>query len=146
MKKLNYFLLLIPFLLLSCSKDSSSSETYSIQGTWKTTSAVLNGVQIFGGTNTIKSEKYFFYANGDFDTESFTDTNYNNLYSYSLGTYTLPSTSTLILSADVYSPSDVFIDSYNLSCQVVKLNATQLELKVLNFPNPNDVYVKKFIR
>ena len=79
MKKLNYFILLIPFLLLSCSKDSDSTvtpTTYSVLGLWKTTSAVLNGVEKFGGANTVKSETYYFYDNGNLDTDSYSDTNY----------------------------------------------------------------------
>lgn len=150
MKKLNYFVLLIPFLLLSCSKDSDSPvtpTTYSVVGLWKTTSSVLNGVEYFGGANTVKSETYLFYANGEFDVDSYSDTNYTALFSYAYGTYTIPNTSTINLSADEYNSSDVLINTYNnLSCQVVKLNATQLEIKILNFPNPNNIYVKKFVR
>ena len=152
MKKLNYFVLLIPFLFLSCSKDSASPVTpvtpaaYSVVGFWKTTSSVLNGVELFGGTNPVKSEGYYFDANGSFSTQSYTDTNYTNLYSYSTGTFAIPRTSTINLEGNEYSSSDVFINSYNLSCQVVKLNATQLEIKVLNYPAANDIYVKKFVR
>jgi hypothetical protein len=149
MKKLNYFVLLIPFLLLSCSKDSASPETpttYSVLGLWKTTSAVLNGVEKFGGTNPVKSETYYFYPNGNLDTDSYSDTNYTTLVSYSTGTFTIPSTSTLNLSAAAYNPSGTFLASYNVSCQVLLINATQLQVKILNYPAANDVYVKKFVR
>ncbi len=149
MKKLNYLFLLVPFLLLSCSKDSTSSgtpTTYSVVGYWKTTSAVLNGVEKFGGSNPVKSESYFFDANGNFDTDSYSDTNYTNLVGYSTGTYTIPNTSTINLSAYAYNPSGTFTGSYNFSCEVLLINATQLQIKVLNYPSANDVYVKKFIR
>ena len=146
MKKLIYFLLLIPFLLLSCSKDSSSSANYSIVGMWETRSSVLNGVEIHGGTNTIKSEHWYFYNDGSFESESYTDSNFGNVYAYSLGTYTLPSNSTLNLTAQQYTATGVLSNSFNGSIQVVKLNASQLELKILNYPNQNDVYIKKFIK
>jgi hypothetical protein len=140
--------LLLPFLLQSCSNDSSSSssDTYSIEGTWKTTSTVVNGVENFGGTNIIKSELTYFYAGGDFYTEAYTDTNYSNLRSYSEGTYTFQSASTFNLSANAYNSSDVLTGIYNVSCQILKLNATQLEIKVTNLSNPNEVSVKKFIK
>ena len=150
MRKLNFItLLLIPFLFLSCSKDSGSSETpttYSVLGLWKTTSAVLNGVEKFGGTNPVKSETYYFYANGNLDTDSYSDTSYTTSVGYSIGTYTIPNTSTLNLSAASYNSSGTFLASYNVSCQVLLINATQLQVKILNFPAANDVYVKKFIR
>ncbi|MCX6172691.1 MAG: hypothetical protein NT048_07630 [Flavobacterium sp.] len=119
MKKLNYLILLIPFLLLSCSKDSNSSSTptsYSVQGLWKTTSAVLNGVEKFGGANTVKSELNYFNADGSFSTQSYTDTNFANLYMYSSGTYTLPTTSTINISSNVYDASGGFLTSTNVSC------------------------------
>ena len=138
--------LLLPFLLSSCSKDSSSSANYSIVGMWETRSSVLNGVEIHGGTNTIKSEHWEFNNDGSFESESYTDSNFGNVYRYSLGTYTLPSNSTLNLSAEEYTASDVLSNSFNGSIQVVKLNASQLELKILNYPNQNDVFIKKFIK
>ena len=150
MKKLNFIVvLLIPFLLLSCSKDSTSSETpptYSVLGLWKTTSAVLNGVEKFGGANTVKSETYYFYDNGNLETDSYSDTNYTTLVSYSTGTFTIPNTSTLNLSAAAYNSSGTYLASYNLSCQVLLINANQLQVKILNYPAANDVYVKKFVR
>ena len=149
MKKLNYFVLLIPFLLLSCSKDSDSTvtpTTYSVVGLWKTTSAVLNGVEKFGGANPVKSETYYFYENGDLDTDSYSDTNYTALVGFSIGTYTIPNTSTINLSAAAYNSSGTFLATYNVSCQVLLINATQLQVKILNYPAANDVYVKKFVR
>jgi hypothetical protein len=150
MKKLNYLFLLIPFLLLSCSKDSGSSTTptasYSVQGLWKTTSAVLNGVEKFGGTNTVKSELNYFNADGSFSTQSYTDSNFANLYAYSTGTYSLPTTSTINISSNLYSATGTFISFTSLSCEVQLLNSTQLQVKVLNYPAANDVYIKKFIR
>ncbi len=150
MKKLNYLFLLIPFLLLSCSKDSATAETptptYSVQGLWKTTSAVLNGVEKFGGTNTVKSELNYFNADGSLSTQSFTDTNFSTLISYSSGTYSIPNTSTINMSANAYNASGAFLATYNVSCQVQLINSTQLQLKILNYPAANDVYVKKFVR
>lgn len=149
MKKLNYFVLLIPFLLLSCSKDSDSPvtpTTYSVVGLWKTTSSVLNGVEYFGGANTVKSETYHFYENGDLETDSYSDTNYTALYIFSIGTFTIPNTSTINVSADTYNSLGTYLATYNLSCQVLLINATQLQIKILNYPAANDVYVKKFVR
>ena len=149
MKKISYFLLAISFLLLSCSKDSSpapTAPTYSVQGLWKTTSSVLNGVEIFGGTNTVKSEMYYFNTDGSFSTQSYSDTNYSTLYGSGTGTYTLPSTSTLNMSANAYSANGSYLATYNVSSEVLLLNANQLQIKVFNFPAANDVYVKKFVR
>jgi hypothetical protein len=150
MKKLNYLFLLIPFLLLSCSKDSGSSTTpaptYSVVGLWKTTSAVLNGVEKFGGNNPVKSETYYFNSNGSLTTQSYSDTNYSNLYGSSTGTYSIPSSSTIILNANAYNAAGSFLGSYNQSCQVLLLSATELQIKTLNYPAANDVYIKKFIR
>ena len=141
--------LLITFLLQSCSNDSSStsSDTYSIEGTWKTTSTLVNGVEKFGGTNIIKSELTNFDADGNFDAQSYSDTNYINLYSYLEGTYTFQSATTLNLSGNQYNPSgELTLTNSNISCQILKLNATQLEIKLTNLPSPNVVSVKKFIR
>ncbi len=150
MKKLNYFLLLIPFLFFSCSKDSGTTSTptpsYSIQGLWKTTSAVLNGVEKFGGTNTVKSELNYFNADGSFSTQSYSDTNFSTLAGYSTGTYTLPSSTTVNINANAYSPSNTLLANYNVTSQITLISSTELQLKTLNYPAANDVYIKKFIR
>ena len=148
MKKLNFLLLLIPFLLLSCSDDSDSEQpvSYSVQGLWKTTSAVLNGVERFGGTNPVKSELNYFNEDGSFNTQSYSDTNFTTRISYSTGTYTLPTSSSLNMSANAYNASNVITGSYNISAQITLINSTQLHIKILNYPAANDVYVKKYIR
>jgi len=149
MKKLNFIVILISFLFLSCSKDSSSSgtpATYSVIGFWKTTSAVLNGVEKFGGTNPVKSEVYYFNANGNLSTNSYSDTNYTTSVGFGTGTYTIPNPSTINMSANVYNSSATFLASYNISCQVILINATELQVKILNYPVANDIYVKKFVR
>lgn len=149
MKKLNFIVLLISFLFLSCSKDSDSPVTpanYSVQGLWKTVSAVLNGVEKFGGTNTVKSELNYFNANGSLRTESYSDTNYTTLIGFSTGTYSIPTTSTINMSANVYNSSSSLVSSYNLNCQVLLINATELQVKILNYPAANDIYIKKFVR
>ena len=149
MKKLNYLVLLIPFLLLSCSSDSDSQETpasYSVQGLWKTTSAVLNGVERIGGTNPVKSELNYFNADYSFETESYSDTNFSTLYSYSIGTYALPSASIINMNANAYSASNAFFGNYNINAEIILINATQLHIKILNYPAANDVYIKKYIR
>lgn len=149
MKELNYLILLIPFLLLSCSSDSDSQESptsFSVQGLWKTTSAVLNGVERFGGTNPVKSELNYFNEDGSFNTQSYSDTNFTTIISYSTGTYTLPTSSTLNMSANAYNSSNILTGSYNVSAQITLINSTQLHIKILNYPAANDVYVKKYIR
>jgi hypothetical protein len=150
MKKLNYLLSLSFFLFLSCSEDSDPTPppavNYSVQGLWKTTSAKLNGVEKFGGTNTVKSELNYFNADGSLSTQSYSDTNFSTLISYSTGTFTLPNSSTVNMNANAYSPSGALIGSYNFSSQVQLINATQLELKTLNYPAVNDIYIKKYVR
>ncbi len=149
MRKLNYFLFLIPFFLFSCSNDSNSTGTpasYSVQGAWKTTSAVLNGVEKFGGANPVKSEITYFDANGSLSSQSYSDTNFTTLISYSTGTYTNPSSSTLNQSANAYYPSGALLGTYNVSSEIILINSTQLHIKTLNYPATNDIYVKKYIR
>lgn len=149
MKKLNYLLLLVSLLIISCSKDSTTNDTpatYSVVGIWKTTSAKLNGVEKFGGTNPVKSETTNFNSNGSLNTQSYSDTNYATLYSYSTGTYTIPNTSTINMSANAYTSSGALISPYNFSCEVLLINATQLQLKILNYPAANDIYIKTFVK
>jgi hypothetical protein len=148
MNKLNYLIIFLSFFILSCSKDSSSEKppTYSVVGFWKTTSAVLNGVEKFGGSNPVKSELYYFDANGDLSTQSYSDINYSTVISYSTGEYTLPNASTINLWANAYNSNGTLLSQYNGSCQVQLINATKLEIKFLNYPTANDVYIKKFIR
>ena len=88
----------------------------------------------------------YFNADGSYSTQSYTDSNFANLYAYSIGTYTFPTTSTVNISSNLYSPTGVFISFTSLSCEVQVLNSTQLQVKVLNYPAANDVYVKKFVR
>ena len=149
MKKLNGLLLLITFLFLSCSKDSSSSneqENYSVVGVWKTTSSVLNGVERFGGSNPIKSELNYLNANGTLSIQSYSDTNYTNLVINSNGTYSLPNSSTINMNVNLFSASGTSLGSYTISGQIQLINATQLEIKVLNYPAVNDVYIQKFVK
>jgi hypothetical protein len=117
-----------------------------VVGFWKTTSAVLNGVEKFGGSNPVKSELYYFDANGDLSTQSYSDINYSTVISYSTGEYTLPNASTINLWANAYNSNGTLLSQYNGSCQVQLINATKLEIKFLNYPTANDVYIKKFIR
>ena len=149
MKKLNYFIVLMAVLFLSCNEDSNSTDTpesFSIVGVWKTTSSVLNGVERFGGSNPIKSELNYFNANGTLSTQSYSDINYTTLAAYSNGTYSLPNASTINSSVNSYYPSGALLGSYNISAQIQLLNATQLQIKVLNYPALNDVYIQKFVR
>jgi hypothetical protein len=149
MKKLNYFVSVIAIFFLSCSADSNSSDTpevYSIVGIWKTTSSVLNGVERFGGSNPIKSELNYINANGTLSTQSYSDTNYTNVAAYSSGTYSLPNASTINSSVNSYSSAGALLGSYNTSGQIQLLNATQLQIKILNYPAVNDVYIQKFVR
>jgi hypothetical protein len=151
---LNYFVLLFLFLLSSCSKDSDSVSNenlsnYSVVGEWKTTSAVLNGVQKLGGTNPLKSERTFFDADGTLFTASCSNPTFNEIdvFAISSGTWSVIGTSTLNQNADAYYyPSLDIIGSYNINCEVLKINATQLEIRINNFPNPNDIYIKKFTK
>lgn len=155
MRKLNYLVLLISFLFLSCSEDSDSVSNenlsnFSIVGEWETTSAVLNGVQKIGGTNQAQSELTLFEANGDLTTATCSNPTMNtdDVYAISVGTWSVnATTSTLTQIASAYNyPSLSLIRSYNINCEVVKINATELVLKIRNFPNANDVYVKKYTR
>jgi len=149
MKKLKFILLLIPFMFLSCSKDSDSTETpvtYSVLGLWKTTSAVLNGVEKIGGTNPVKSELTYFNTNGTFRNEGYSDANYTTLSGYATGTFTIPTTSTINMIGNAYNASNTLLTSYNLNWEVVSINATELQVKVRNYPAANDVYVKKFTK
>lgn len=153
MRKLNYLVLLISFLFLSCSEDSDSVSNenlsnFSIVGEWETTSAVLNGVQKFGGTNRLQSELTLFESNGDLTTASCSNQtmNIDDVYAYSEGIWSAnAATSTLTQIATMYDyPALNITGTYNINCEVVKINATDLVLKIR--PNANDVYVKKYKR
>lgn len=155
-------LLLVSALILvmsfsSCDKDSETTPVteekpdtskYSVVGVWKTTSAVLNGAELIGGSNPVDSEYYYFYANGILDTESFSDSNFTTLYIYSYGTYTLPTTSTIVAISDVFSidsQTPLFTD-FPLTCDVIKINASELQIKYRNYPTPGANYVKKLVK
>ena len=155
MRKLNYLVLLISFLFLSCSEDSDSVSNenlfnFSIVGEWKTTSAVLNGVQKIGGTNRAQSELTLFEATGDLTTATCSNPTFSidNVYAFSEGIWSANvATSTLTQIATAYDyPASNIIGTYNINCEVVKINATELVLKIRNYPNANDVYVKKYTR
>jgi hypothetical protein len=154
MKKLNYLFLLISLVVLSCSKDSESpaptespnTTKYSVVGVWKVTSAVLNGQEKIGGVNPVGSEYYFIYPNGNLGTESYSDANSTNLLGYSLGNYSLPSISSINTSAIAYNASGNSIGEYNITCDVIKINANELHIKFLNYPTASDNYVKKLIK
>jgi hypothetical protein len=151
---LNYFVLLFLFLLSSCSKDSDSVSNenlsnYSVVGEWKTTSAVLNGDQKLGGTNPVKSERTLFDADGTIYTASCSNPTFNeiDIFAISSGTWSVIGTSTINLNEDAYYyPSFDIIGSFNIDCEVLKINATQLEIRINNFPNQNDIYIKKFTK
>jgi hypothetical protein len=117
-------------------------------GVWKTTSAVLNGVEQIGGANLVDSEYYYFYAGGYIDTESFSDSNFATLYSSSYGTYTLPTTSTIVSISDVFSidSQTPLLTDYPLTCDVLKINASELQIKFRDYPTPGANYVKKLVK
>lgn len=145
-------ILSIAMLVFGCSKDDCPTTeptpaNYSITGIWKTTSAVKNGVELFGGSNTIKSEVTYFYNQGNY-TESFTysNPNYTNEIGSSEGTYT-KSSNTLNMTLNIYNGSGALTNpNVSISSEITLLNANELQLKTINFPLQNDVYVKKLVR
>ena len=38
------------------------------------------------------------------------------------------------------------INNVSFTGQIILLTATELQIKILNYPNVNDVYVKKYVR
>lgn len=141
-------ILSVAIVVFGCSKDDAPTTPvdYSILGIWKTTSAVKNGVETFGGSNTVKSEQTFFISDGSVLTYSYTDLNFNALYIKSAGTYT-KSSKNIIMTANVYDSSNILIRSnVSTSSEIILLNATELQIKILNYPAANDVYVKKYVR
>ena len=142
-----FAILSIIVIVFGCSKDDTSTPAnYSILGIWKTTSSVKNGVEIFGGSNTVKSEMTYFISDGSVLTYSFTDSNFTNKYISSDGTYT-KSSNTLNMTANIYNSSNTLIlQNVSTSSEITLLNATELQLKILNYPSANDVYIKKYVR
>ncbi len=145
-------ILSVAMLVFGCSKDDCPTTeptpaNYSILGIWKTTSIIKNGVEQFGGSNTVKSEiTYFFSESNLTQSESYSDSNFTNLYIKSVGTYTKSSNS-LNMTANVYNSSNVIIlSNISTSSEITLLNATELQIKTLNYPSPNDVYIKKYVR
>ena len=154
-------LLLVSALILvmsfsSCDKDSETTPVteekpdtskYSVVGVWKTTSAVLNGAELIGSSNPVDSEYYYFYSNGILDTDSFSDSNFTTLYGYSYGTYTL-TTSTIVSISDAYliGTEAPLLSDYTLTCDVLKINASELQIKYRDYPTPGANYVKKLVK
>jgi hypothetical protein len=145
----NMAILSIAMIFFGCSKDETPTSTanYSILGMWTTTSSVLNGVEQFGGSNTVKTELTVFWSiGGRVETYSYSDLNATNLYRRSNGTYT-KSSNNLNMTANVYNSSNVLLQSnFSTSSEIILLSATELQIKTLNYPSPNDVYIKKYIR
>jgi len=141
----------IALIAFGCSKDSPASEStpanYSILGIWKTTSAVKNGVEQFGGSNTVKSEVTYFFSQSNLtQSESYSDSNFTNLVLKSVGNYT-KSSNTLNMTSNVYNSSNTLLYSnVTTSSEITLLSATELQIKTLNYPSPNDVYIKKYVR
>lgn len=147
MKKLIYGIsfALVATMLFSCSKDAAPAN-YSILGIWQTTSASKNGVEQFGGANTVKSELTYFVSDGSTVSYSYTDSNFNNLYLQSVGTYS-KSSKTLNMTANVYNSSNTLIlQNVSVSADITLLNANELQIKIFNYPSANDVYIKKYVR
>ena len=124
--------------------ENDNSCLYSIIGVWETTSAILNGQEIFG--DVVKSELYLIYDESDdftLGTSSYTDTNYTDLYIYSIGTWSLPNSQVWNSEADVYDASGNFLLSYDLSSTVTEINGNIFEFTTTNYPNAGDVYIKR---
>jgi hypothetical protein len=140
-------ILSIAMMVFGCSKDDTSTPAnYSILGVWKTTSSVKNGVETFGGSNTVKSEMTYFISDGSVLTYSYTDSNFTNLLISSDGTY-IKSSNTLNMTANVYNSSNVLTNpNVSTSSEITLLSGTELQLKTLNYPSANNVYIKKYVR
>lgn len=151
-------LLLVSALILvmsfsSCDKDSETTTApdtskYSLVGVWKTTSAVLNGVEKIGGANPVDSEYYYIFEGGYIYTESFSDSNFNTLYGESFGNYTNLTTSSLNITGIAYfveSP-DIAPIEFDIDCDVLKINANELHIKYRDYPTLGANYVKKLVK
>ena len=128
----------------SDAEENDNSCLYSIVGVWELTSAILNGQEIFG--DVVKSELYLIYDESDdftLGTSSYTDTNYTDLYIYSIGTWSLPNSQVWNSEADVYDASGNFLLSYDLSSTVTEINGNIFEFTTTNYPNSGDVYIKR---
>ena len=141
-------ILSIAMVVFGCSKDEAPTPAnYSILGIWKTTSGVKNGVEMYGGSNIIKSEATTFYSNGLTQSYSFSDSNFSTQYSSLSGTYAVQSSNINFTNCSVYlNTNNTTINNLSFTGQIILLTATELQIKILNYPNVNDVYVKKYVR
>ena len=143
-------ILSIAMVVFGCSKDETQAPTpanYSILGVWKTTSAVKNGVETYGGSNNVKSEATFYFSNGATKSISYSDSNFNTQYSSLEGTYAVQGSNINFTNCIVYlNTNNTTINNVSFTGQIILLTATELQIKILNYPNVNDVYVKKYVR
>ena len=155
-------LLLVSALILvmsfsSCDKDSETTPVteekpdtskYSLVGVWKTTSAVLNGVEKIGGANPVDSEFNYIYEEGIIYSVAYSDSNSTTLYGYSYGFYTNLTTSAFNIkgAASFVESPDLEPTEFDIDCDVLKINASELQIKYRDYPTPGANYVKKFVK
>lgn len=144
-------LLSLAMMVFGCSKDCPASEStpanYSILGVWKTTSGVRNGVELYGGSNIMKSEATFYFSNGATSSTSYSDSNFNTQYSSLEGTYAVQGSNINFTNCKTFDANNT-LTAQNISFtgQIILLTATELQIKILNTPNQGDVYIKKYVR
>jgi hypothetical protein len=145
-----FAILSLAIIVFGCSKDETPTPTpanYSILGIWKTTSGVKNGVEMYGGSNIIKSEATTFYSNGFTQSLSFSDSNFSTRYSSLEGTYVVQNSNINFTNCSVYNANNTLTaQNVSLNGQIILLTATELQIKILNYPNTNDIYIKKYVR
>ena len=172
MNKLLYFFLIIPLIFSSCKKEEedntptsvlgcmdpqavnyNSNATqddcnclYDIAGVWETTSALLNGQDIFSGNYSM--ELHYFFTDGDIGFELY-DMN-ENMITYGLGSSVIVSQSPCnpnVISWDgtVYENSGTSTVSLTISIDFIT-NANNMTWRYVDYPNAGDNYVKTLVR
>jgi len=180
MKKLLYLFLVLPLIFSSCKKDDddvtpvavsgcmdsqavnyNSNATvddcaclYDITGVWETTSALLNGVEVFSGSWS-KELIYYFGEEITFGGETgelgfeLYDMN-GNMDSYGFGSGDIisegPCASTRFSwDGTVYESTGSWAASITINMDYIT-NVNNITWRYVDYPNVGDIYVKTFVR
>tara|TARA_B100000809_G_scaffold231545_1_gene246800 strand:- start:469 stop:1023 length:555 start_codon:yes stop_codon:yes gene_type:complete len=175
MKKILYLFLVLPLIFSSCKKEEedntptttvsgcmdpqainyNSNATqddcaclYDIVGVWETTSALLNGQDIFSGNYSM--ELHYLWDNGDIGFELYDMS--GGMNAYGLGSASLVSQSpcnpnVIDWSGTVYSSTNPSGDGASMTISIDYItNVNNMTWHYVDYPSAGDTYVKTLVR